>query len=348
MQEKGSSQTRTSRRIHIRPILGSARELDVEILRLMVLYPHDDAILRALGIAREDVAAHRCASLPEPGGLLLAADDGRRLQGLLSIEPVLDQSAVLGLHVWRLGLLIAAPDAPRDTLDAMLGHALGATRAPIDFVYARVPGSDRRVIEGLQRSDFRLISGETVAVLADPHRTGIEDADMDIASLDADRLEDALGIVCGCKPCNPYLLDASMDADRVCRLSHFQLRRTLAGDQRQALIALARDGRVSGVAAFGLDPELQSITGRRIATIDKLCTEAGSGQRRVETSLGRQALQALSERGAEGVVMRIQMNGPPSATRLEAARQMGFQIAGSNLFMSRWVNGQPHRRDRAA
>jgi len=70
--------TRNEDGLRILQVMGSLGELNSEVLRLHVLYPHNDVLLDALGVSREDLAAFLGERLPEPDGACdPIADDGR-------------------------------------------------------------------------------------------------------------------------------------------------------------------------------------------------------------------------------------------------------------------------------
>jgi len=342
MLDKARMPVRATRRFYIRQITEPAQEPITELIRLLVLYPHSQNTLHSLGIGREDMAAHLGATLPRPGGILLAADDGRRLKGLLYLEPVLDQSALLNLRVWNLRLLIVAPDAPPDVVDALLNYAIGSTGTAVDFIYASIPAADGQGIAGLQRQGFRVVSGEAVAVMADPKPSMARSDTIRVAPLDAATLEEAIQVACRCKHCNAYLHDPLFDAGLVYDQARNRQTRAMAGGDGRALVALGDDGGVLGVTTFSLDAALPGETRDRIATIDTLCIDSNGQHKVVERLLGRKAIGELALRGANRVLTRILMNGSPSCARVESMKKLGFEVTQSNLLMHRWMN-QPAR-----
>jgi len=329
---------RAAKSLHVRQVTGSAQELTAEVLRLLVLYPHDEPTLLSLGIDREEMAAHLCGTLPEPGGVMLVADDGCRLKGLLYIEPMPVQSAMLNVHVWNLRLLIVAPDAPPDVVDSLMGYVDKSIGATIDFICSSIPASDGQAIGGLQRSGFKVVSGEAVAVMANPKHSKLRLDNVKIVPLDAAKIDEAVKVACQCRHCNPYLYDASFDPGRVCDITRHKLENALSNEDGHALVALGADESISGVAAFSLDRALHELTSRRIATIDNLCIAAGGEPKTIERLLGRSVIGELAERKIEGVISRILMNGSPSCARVESMKKMGFEITQSNLLMQRWNN----------
>ena len=118
----------------IRQIVGEPREYTTELLRLFNTYAHDKDHLRALGIRKDEMSAHLVAKLPEPGGTLFVADTGKRLQGLVYLEPDLEESAMLGHHVWEIKHLVLDPEVAPDTIPALMETAFMFLGGPAEFI----------------------------------------------------------------------------------------------------------------------------------------------------------------------------------------------------------------------
>lgn len=324
----------SGRGLRMRRIMGSAKELTMEVLRLLVLYPHDEEALRSIGVSKEETAARLCETLPRPGGVLMTADDGRRLQGVLYMEPMLGPSAAMGMHAWNVGPLIIAPGVPGDTVAAMLEKSLAALSVPADFITARVPSADGGAIRGLQKSGFEVVSGEAFAVARPPGSSRIQHDGVGFAPLDPESLEAALDIACDCMQCNSFACNQGFDRSRVCKCSRLSLRPYIYEKDKQGLVALDPYGAVIGFAAYSFDADIETPPSYGVGSMDQLCVSADRGNVMLERLLGRKVLNELFGRGVEAVITKTLLN--EAGARVESLKKIGFEVTHSNLVMRRW------------
>ena len=324
----------SGRELRMRRVMGSAEELTMEVLRLLVLYPHDEEALRSIGVSKEETAARLCETLPRPGGMLMTADDGHRLQGLLYLEPMLGPSAAMGMHAWNVGPLVIAPDVPGDTVATMLEKSLAALSVPADFITARVPSADGSAISGLQKSGFEVVSGEAVAVAKPPGSSRIQHNDVDFALLDPEHLEAALEIACDCMQCNSFACNQGFDRNRVCKCSRLSLRPYIYEKDKKGLVALDSDGEVIGFAAYSFDADIKTPPTYGVGSMDQLCVSADGGSVMLERLLGRKVLNELFGGGVETVITKTLLN--ETGARVESLKKIGFEVTHSNLVMRRW------------
>jgi hypothetical protein len=328
-----SLESGTSRRaLRIRRIMGSAKELALEVLRLLVLYPYEEQALRKTGISKEETAARLCETLPRPGGVLMTADDGHRLRGLLYMEPLLGPSAAMDMHVWNVGPLIVAPDAPEDTVADMLGKSLGALSVPADFITARVPSADAGAVKGLQKAGFEVVSGEAVAMAkSSSTRTGQKDCDF--IPFDQEHLDGVLEIACDCTRCNSFACSQGLEPAGVCRFSSLDLKSYIYERGKNGLVALDSDGRVAGFATYSLDTDIKTPPLFEVGSLDQLCVSMNGAVAKLERSLGTRVLDELASAGVETVVA---MTAPTdTGAGAESLRKIGFEVTHSNLVMRR-------------
>lgn len=325
-------------KVQIRQVMGSAGELTTEVLRLLVSYPHDRATLSRAGIRKEDMAAHLCQTLPAPGGALYTADDGARLRGLLYLEPQLEPSAMLGVHLWKIRLLIIDPDAPTGTVEALLEYALSFLDAPVDYLMAHIPAEDHRAVQGLDRYGFNTSVGEALAVgHAGPERVR-PPSDYDFVPLGTNNLEAAAGILFAQRRCDPYLRDPAFSPNRIRKLAHRQLRGYLDGRDRGAVVAVHRSGVVVGLATYRRDPRLEWTANRTVAGLDHLHVRPDVALDGLDTILAAYTLQQLHGTGVEAVVSHTVLHNKRDTCRLDALKEAGFQVTGSNLLLAKWRN----------
>jgi len=325
--------------LRVRRIMGSAKELTLEVLRLLALYPHEDQALKKIGVSKEETAARLCETLPLPGGVLMTADDGRVLQGLLYMEPMLGPSAALGIHAWNLGPLIVAPEAPGNPVEAMLEKSLAALDAPADFISARVPSADAGAVNGLQKSGFEVVSGEAVAV-AKPPGPRIPENKAGFEHLDPEHLDAVLDIACDCVQCNSFACNQGFDRSRVCKFSGLDLKSYIYEKDKNGLVALDPDGAVIGFATYRFDADVKTPPAHGVGSMDQICVSADSQYVGFERSLGRKVLAELSAGGVDTVVTKMFLSD--ANARVESLQKIGFEVTHSNLVLRRWLtDSQP-------
>lgn len=321
----------------IKQIVGRPREYTTELLRLFSDYPHDKDHLRALGISKDEMSAHLVSGLPHPGGNLFVADTGRRLQGLVYLEPDLEESALLGHHVWEILHLVVAPEAPADTVPAMLDTAVMFLGGPADFLKARLPSSDFLSIRGLRDAGFRVAGGEILGVIR-PDRPAVHQLRGGaLVGMRPENIRSAADLVRECEIYNPYLVDPRFDQDKVRLLQDRRLTRCLKDPACGSLVIRERDGGILGFVVFERDLQMEADFGRRIAHIDHACAEPDSAGNRQTDLLHRQALAVLWEQGVEAVTTRTPTSCENTMYGLTVLKNIGYQITRNDLLMHRWL-----------
>jgi hypothetical protein len=321
----------------IKQIVGRPREYTTELLRLFNEYPHDQDHLRALGIKKHEMSAHMGSRLPQPGGTLFVADTGRRLQGLVYLEPDLEESALLGHHIWELRHLIVDPDAPTDTIPAMLDTAVMFLGGPADFIKARLPSSNFLSVRGLRDAGFRVLGGEILGVIR-PNRPSVHQLRGGaLVDMKVSHVHSAANLIRECDTCNPYLRDSRFDREKVQILHERRLTRALKNPDCDTLVIQQRSGDILGFVNFERDRQLEADFGRRIAHIDHVCAEPDSAGNRQTDMLHRQALAVLWEEGVDAVTTRTPTSCENTMYGLTVLKNIGYQITSSDLLMHRWL-----------
>ena len=333
-RDQASLDPKTSRRaLRTRRIMGSAKELTLEVLRLLVLYPHDEQAHRKIGVSKEETAARLCKVLPRPSGVLMTADDGRKLQCLLYMEPMLGPSVAIGVHAWNIGPLIIAPDAPGNTVSTMLDKSLAALEVPADFLIARVPSADANATKGLQEAGFVVVSGEAVAVAKLSEPAQIEPKSAGFAPLEPELLDSVLEIACDCMQCTSFACNHGLDRDHVCRFSRLDLESYIYEKDKNGVVALDSDGYAVGFATYSFNSDIKTPPVHGVGSMDQLCVSANGESMPLETSLGTRVLEELAVGGVETVITRTTMND--TSAKIESLKKIGFEVTHSNLVLRR-------------
>ena len=321
----------------IKQIVGQPREYTTELLRLFNEYPHDRDHLRALGITKDEMSAHLVSRLPAPGGNLFVADTGKRLQGLVYLEPDIEESALLGHHIWEIHHLVVSPEAPADTVPALFETAATFLGGPADFIKARLPSSDFPAIRGLRDAGFRVAGGEIVGVVH-PHRPVVHQlrggALVDMRSY---HVHSAASLISDCENCNPYLQDDRFDREKVLMLQERRLTRCLKDPTCDTLVIQGRGGDILGFVAYERDRQMEADFGRQIAHIDHVCAEPDSAGNRQTDLLQRQALAVLWEEGIEAVTTKTPTSCENTMYCLTVLKNLGFQVTRNDLRLHRWL-----------
>jgi len=319
----------------MRRILGSARELTTEVLRLLVLYPYKEFDPEHLGNSREYTAAKLCETLPKSGGVLMVADDGRRLLGLMHLEPMLGPSAAMNMHIWNASPLIVAPEVTASGVAKMMKESIAATDTPVDFVTVKVPSADAAAAAGLQKAGFRVMSGEAVAVAMDPRPTPTSQNGVRFLPFDAKHIDAAMAIACDCLQCNSFACNQGFDRDLVCKLTGLRLRRFVHEKDKNGLLVLDSTEKIVGFATYCLYEDTESHTNGGIGSVDQMCVSADGNERRIERILGRRVMNEMCARGVTAVTTRTTLNR--MIEKVGSLKKIGFEVTHSNLVMSRWL-----------
>jgi hypothetical protein len=321
----------------IKQIVGQPREYTTELLRLFNEYPHDQDHLRALGIKKHEMSTHLVSGLPRPGGFLLVADTGGSLQGLIYLEPDLEESALLGYHIWELRHLIVDPVAPADTIPAMLDTAVMFLGGPADFLKVRLPSSDFISLRRLRDAGFQVVGGELVGVIR-PDRPAVHQLRGGaLVTMKNPDVRPAAGLVRECTICNPYLNDPRFDRDKVLLLQERRLTRCLRDPDCDSLVIQQRGGEILGFATYELDRRMEADFGRRIARIHHVCAAPDSAGNRQADLLHNQALAVLWEEGVEAVTTRIPIACENTIHGLNILKKIGYQVTRNDLLLHRWL-----------
>jgi hypothetical protein len=326
----------------IKQIVGKPREYTTELLRLFNAYAHDRDHLRALGIRKDEMSAHLVAKLPQPGGTLFVADTGRRLQALVYMEPDLEESAMLGHHVWVIKHLVLDPDVAPDTVPALMETAFMFLGGPAEFVKAYLPTSDFRAIRGLRDAGFRVVGGEIKGVVT-PDRPSVHQLRGGaLVKMKPSHIDSAAGLIRTCEHCNPYFKDARFDPLKVKTLYERRLNRCLKDPACSTLVIQERTGDSLGFVVYERDQGLEKEYGRRIAHIDHVCSLPDSSGTRQTDLLHRQALAVLWEEGIDAVTTKTPTSCDNTMHGLTTLKNIGYQVTRNDLIMHRGLE-EPKR-----
>ena len=324
-------------RLTIKQIMGKPREYTTELLRLFNAYAHDKDHLRALGIRKDEMSAHLVSKLPEPGGTLFVADTGRRLQGLAYLEPDLEESAMLGHHVWEIKHLVLDPEVAPDTIQALMETAFMFLGGPAEFIKVKLPSSDFRAIRGLREAGFRVAGGDILGVIT-PNRTGVHQLRGGaLVKMKPSHVESAAGLIRTCEHCNPYFKDDRFDPLKVKTLYERRLTRCLKDPACEILVIQERTGNSLGFVVYERDQGLEKEYGRRIAHIDHVCSLPDSSGSRQTDLLHRQALAVLWEDGIDAVTTKTPTSCENTMHGLTTLKTIGYQVTRNDLIMHRWL-----------
>jgi hypothetical protein len=324
-------------RLTIKQIVGRPREYTTELLRLFNAYPHDKDHLRALGIKKDEMSAHLVSRLPEQGGTLFVADTGKRLQGLVYLEPVLEESAMLGHHVWEIGHLVLDPDTTPDTATDLIETAFMFLGGPADFIKARLPSSDFRAVRGLSDAGFHVVGGEILGVIR-PNATRVHQLRGGaLVKMKPANIDSAVNMIRACEHCNPYYKDDRFDPVKVSTLYHRRLTRCLKDPACDILVIQERNGNSLGFVVYERDQVLEKEYGRRIARIDHVCSLPDSAGNRQTDLLHLQALAVLWEEGIDAVTTRTPTNCENTMHGLTTLKNIGYQVTRNDLVLHRWL-----------
>ncbi len=327
--------------IQIRPILESAGELTTEVLRLITLYPHDEDTFRALGVAKEDFAASLVADLPEPGAAWLCADDGRRLQGMIYLQPDLWPSAVLNHRVWTIQHLVLAEDAQAETAHRLVVGALEALGDVAEFIQISHPEADALGIEALRQAGFRRMGTELVTVARTEGVQADEIPQISVEAAQAEHLETISGMTGNCRRCNPFVSDWGFEPEKVAHLARRMHHDCMRESGCRSLVALeqSRD-EVLGTLGYRRDPRLQTTKQAPLAELDHFCLRSGapSGLARF---LNARMMAELGRDSVEAVTARFLLNDDCEQADLSWLDSMGYRITARHALLHKWLKIPP-------
>jgi len=337
-QEPESIESKTSgQSLHMLRSLGPEHESNLEVLKLLVQSPYVEQAQRDFGVSHDETAAWLREALPRPGGVLMTADDGRRLQGLLYMEPMTGTSAAMGIQAWDLGVLIIAPGVPGDAVVTMLDKFITDLDAPVDYIIARVPPDDGTTIRGLLKSGFEVISGEAISVVSSPDSSRIQQDVVDFVHLGPALLDAALEIACDCVRCSSLACNQGFDRNQVCKLADLNLRSHIHERKKQGMLALNSAGKALGFATYSYEAPIWVPPAYGVGSMDQLCMSTDNVK--LERLLIRRVLKEMYRGGAKTVITKTLLTN--RSAKDESLKKAGFAVTQSNLVMCRWLSPQP-------
>jgi len=309
--------------------------LNVEILRLLMLYPYRDDQFKAMGMGPEEMAAHQFVRLGEPGGALLVADGVRRLWGLVHLVPEMWPSAFLNRHIWSIRQFLVAGDAPRGTAEILSRSALAVLDEPVEFLSARAPSGDHLAVRGLRDTGFRVVQEQAVAVI-DCFEGALEPASsIRFAPMEPKHLKAVADIGKDCWRYGHYALEPGFESECVDELQNVLLSGYLQEPDSGALVAENGSGEVLGFVVYSEEKDTAEYTRRRPATLDLFGARADLRDGRLGELLNRHALAALRRLGVDAVTVRTATAGRDSAMTMKVLRKIGYRIASTDLILHR-------------
>jgi hypothetical protein len=322
--------------VHISMISWPPEGLTVEILRLFILYPHQDEQFKAMGMGPEEMAARQFVGLDEPGGTVLAAWAGRRLRGLVNLVPEIWPSAFLNRHIWSIRQLIIAQDAPKETAEELVRSVPDVLNEPVEFLSARVPAMDRVTIRGLRGAGFRTVQEQAIAVIECPAGTAEQIPSVRFVPMEAGHLKAVAAISRDCWRYGHYTLEPDFDAESVGELQNILLSGYLHEPGGGALVAENESGEVLGFVAYTQEKDTLAVSRRRPAKLDMMGIRADMrAGGKLAKLLNRHALVALKNRGVDTVTFRIATANQSAMRTLEMLKKIGYRIASTDLIMHR-------------
>jgi len=342
--DAGGYESPRSGRIH--QVLESAAPWSRPIRELLCSYPHNRNELDALGLTATDLSVLLGRSLPEPGGLLLVAEDHERMTGLVDLHPDLWPSAMLGHRMWTVRHLILDPAAPDSLPSLLVERACELVESQVDFLAARPPASDAAAIRGLKSTGFRVVGGEVVGVIRELDVPVPQLSSMTFGLLEPGQLQAATELAGACSRCVSWAIDPDFERERLLDM----LRQRMSGCNRDepcgTMAAMNRQGKLLGILGFSLDTRLESYLGRRLARLDFVGVAPRHRGAGISTLLLQHTLVHLARQGIEAAAARVVMHGTGPTNELAALHKLGFTIAGTNLIMHRWMQPEDRTRPR--
>lgn len=325
---------------NIVPISWPPTGFTTEILRLLLIYPHADGHLEALGLGVEDIVASHFMAFGEAGTELFALERKRRLEGLIHLAPESWPSVLLQQHVWSIRRLIQSPDAPEEALEDLVTRTLDLLASPVDFLFARIPASDRAVIRGLERLGFRPVEERCTAVfsLADIELATQRSPLVSIVPMQVRHMNVAASMFRDCDLASSYRSEKHFDAENSSLLRHMMLFRYLQDPDARVLVAESRSGELLGIVGCRLEPAPQKDRRERYATMGYLGVIpelAGSG---LVELLNAHAFRALWEMGARAVSIDLPTSTAPGNQIMASLQRIGYRLTGRSIGLHLWLD----------
>lgn len=334
---------------NIIPISWPPAGFTTEILRLLLIYPHADGHLEALGLGVEDIVASHFMALGEPGTEIFALERSRRLEGLIHLAPESWPSVLLQQHVWSIRRLILSPDAPAGALEDLVARALDLLASPVDFLSARIPASDRAVIRGLERLGFRPEEERCTAVfnLGDVELATQRSTLVSIVPMQVRHMNVAATMFRDCDLASSYRSEKHFDAENSSLLHHMMLFRYLQDPDARVMVAESRSGDILGIVGCRLEPAPQKERRERYATMGYLGVIpelAGSG---LVELLNAHAFRALWNMGARTVSIDLPTSTAPGKQIMASLVKIGYRLTGRRIGLHLWLDEYRATRSRA-
>jgi hypothetical protein len=323
--------------LHVRPLLGEPDELTMEILRLLVLSPNHKEIQSAMGFTAEEHATLLVSRLPESGTAWFTADDGRRMKGIISLQPDPWPSAYLGYRVWRMEHLALAPDAQPGTAAALIKEGLASLGRMVDFVVARVSSSDGAAVRELGSTGFRFVGHELEAAARLGGHSDLSVDEVRVVPMELQHIGVAAGMAVDCRRYNLYSPEAGFDGVKISSLYDRLLRTYVKEPEQWGLVALDSDGMVLAFAAYQLEVELEMLSGRRLASLDYLCVRKDSSIPGLAKLLGRRALTDLGKMSVQAAKTRVMLDDHYSLGVRASFADMGNATTATNMVFHKWL-----------
>jgi ribosomal protein S18 acetylase RimI-like enzyme len=304
-----------------------------------MLYPHADRHLKAMGFSMEDIAAYHYAGLGVPGGVLVVAERGRRLEGLALLAPETWPSVMLKHHIWSIRHLFLSPDATPRTAVALVNRALTLIKEPIDFLSANIPTSDLTTIDGLRELGFRVVEKRDAAASTRLEPAVKRTHGTSIVPMDMQHMGPATLLLRDCYLHSDYERDPAFDAEDIALLRHLLLFRYIQDPNAGILVAQGSHGTILGLIGYRLDHCAEEYAHRRIASIDYLAIRPDMQNIGFGETLNGHAMAELHRRSIEAVSVSITTPSPEATLTLEALRRSGYRLTSSSLIMHCWPKG---------
>jgi len=313
--------------------------MTMEILRLLMLYPHSDRHLNAMGFDIDDIAAYHYASLGEPDGVLVAAERGRRLEGLILLAPEKWPSVMLRCRLWSIRQLFLSPEATPRTVVALVNHALTLTDESVDFIAASIPTSDLVAIDGLRELGFRVVEGKDSAAATCRQVTARRTPVASFVPLEVHQLGPAIRLLRECQPYSDFESDPSFDADDLEILRHLLLFRHMQDPNAGVLVARTSQGVILGLVGYRMDLRAEEYGHQRIASIDYLAVCPDMQDNGLGEALIDHVMAEVHNRSIRAVSVSVTTPSPGSMLMLEMLRRSGYSLTTSRLTMHCWPRG---------
>jgi len=321
----------------IRQIHKPCPELTSEILRLFALDPHDNGMLEATGVGKDEMAAYRFSTLSEPGGALFVAEQFNRLDALLFMAPDLMLSAVLGHHFWSIRQLVVSASAPRATVAALLDTAMKRLNVPLDCIIARVPARDWPAVRGLQEQGFEAVDSEVISVLpCEPREIG-NPSGTNLTPIRRVHLSKAADLIRRCAGFLHVPSSVQIRASQVTRLYECLLASYVVESNAGGLVAETKEGKLIGFITYKTNNRLDEFTRPRLASLYFSGIHPDFRHNGLNESLHKKTISALYAHSVDFILARTSVTRPEAVGKFELMKSLGCRSFSSELIFQRWL-----------